>query len=92
MWTNSIGAFAGALVASAGLYWDTARGGRDAAVLISGSQVRRSLIGFAAGIAAIGLTGALSSQSTAAPSSHTLLLDAVTGAVSTTNPDSPELG
>ncbi|MFJ5156742.1 hypothetical protein ACIQCF_35375 [Streptomyces sp. NPDC088353] len=33
-----------------------------------------------------------SSQSTAAPSSHTLLLDAVTGAVSTTNPDSPELG
>ncbi|MFF4860502.1 VanZ family protein [Streptomyces sp. NPDC001231] len=58
LWTNSIGAFAGAGVASAGLYWGTARGGRDAAVLISRRQVRRSLIGFATGIAAIGLTSA----------------------------------
>ncbi|MER6979330.1 VanZ family protein [Streptomyces carpinensis] len=58
LWTNSIGACAGALVASAGLYWDTARGGRDAGVLISRHQVRRSFIGFAAGIAAIGLTSA----------------------------------
>ncbi|MGW1404359.1 VanZ family protein [Streptomyces sp. NPDC002405] len=58
LWTNSIGAFAGAGVASAGLYWGTARGGRDAAVLISRRQVRRSLVGFATGIAAIGLTSA----------------------------------
>ncbi|MFI5757377.1 VanZ family protein [Streptomyces sp. NPDC051569] len=58
LWTNSTGAFIGALVATAGLYWHTARDGRDVAVLISRHQVRRSLVGFAAGFAAIGVTAA----------------------------------
>ncbi|MCW5251833.1 VanZ family protein [Streptomyces sp. SHP 1-2] len=58
LWTNSLGAFAGALIVGAGLHWEATRGGRDTVILISRHQVRRSLIGFASGIAVLGLISA----------------------------------
>ncbi|MFJ7272713.1 VanZ family protein [Streptomyces sp. NPDC099050] len=55
LWANSLGAVLGAGALAAILRWRDTRGADGAGIAISRRQIRWSLIGFAAGIAAIGL-------------------------------------
>ncbi|MEW2133660.1 VanZ family protein [Streptomyces sp. NPDC005435] len=58
LWTNSVGTLIGTLAGTAALRWNASRRRSAATFLISERQIRRSLIGFSAGMTAIGLTAA----------------------------------